>query len=137
VLAVTRHELGIIAQHRKIARASMRTALLRMEARWTEFAAFLWNDAGDLRRRDAYTERALRLAQEADDPDVVALARMRQGQWAVQELDGRRAVEFAEAALRVPDTSADTRARCTLRTDTRWLATRWPASVGLRRRRRA
>ena len=75
-----------------------------------EFAAFLCNDAGDMHHRDAYTERALQLAHEAHDQDVVALARMRQGQWAVQELDGRRAVEFAEAALRVPDTSADTRA---------------------------
>lgn len=115
VLVVARHQLGIIAQHRELSRGELHTELLRIEARWTEFAAFLCNDTGDTPHRDGYTERALRLAQASHDQDVVALARMRQAQWAVQQLDARRAVEFAEAALRVPDTSADTRARCALR----------------------
>jgi hypothetical protein len=46
---------------------------------------------------------------------MAALARMRRAHLAVEERDGRRAVAFAEAALRVPGVSAQTRARCALR----------------------
>jgi transcriptional regulator with XRE-family HTH domain len=115
VLATVRHELRLIAEHRRVARGALRTELLRVEARWTEFAAFLSNDTGDSRHRDAWTERALQLGVAAEDPDIVALARMRQGQWAVQRLDARRAIAFAEDALGTPGTSAQTRARCALR----------------------
>lgn len=115
VLDTVRHELRLIAEHRQVARGSLRTELLRVEARWTEFAAFLSNDTGDSQQRDAWTERALQLGLAADDPDIVALARMRRGHWAVQELDARQAIAFAEDALRTPGTSAQTRARCALR----------------------
>jgi hypothetical protein len=115
VLAAVRHELRLIAEHRRAARGALRIELLRVEARWTEFAAFLSNDTGDSRHRDAWTERALQLGVAAGDQDIVALARMRQGQWAIQRLDARQAVAFAEDALRIPGTSAQTRARCALR----------------------
>jgi transcriptional regulator with XRE-family HTH domain len=115
VLAIVRHELRLIAEHRRVARGPLRTELLRVEAHWTEFAAFLSNDTGDSQHRDAWTERALQLGVAAEDPDIVALARMRQGQWAVQRLDARRAIAFAEDALRTPGTSAQTHARCALR----------------------
>jgi transcriptional regulator with XRE-family HTH domain len=115
VLAVVRHQLTLIAAHRQVARDALRTQLLRVESRWAEFAAFLSNDVGQTRRRDVYTDRALQLAREADDRDGTALALMRQGQWAVQELDAQRAVAFTQAALQVPGTSAQVRARCALR----------------------
>jgi transcriptional regulator with XRE-family HTH domain len=115
VLAIVRHELRRIAEHRKVARGELRAELLRVEARWAELAAWLSNDTGDLRRRGAWTDRTLWLAREAGDPDSIALARMRQGQWAIQEHDASRAVAFAEAALAVTGTSAQTRARCALR----------------------
>jgi hypothetical protein len=115
VLAVVRHQLTLIAAHRQVARDALRTQLLRVESRWTEFAAFLSNDVGQTRRRDAYTDRALQFAREADDRDSTALALMRQGQWAVQELDAQRAVAFTQAALHVPGTSTQVRARCALR----------------------
>ena len=115
VLAVVRHQLTLIAAARQVARGELRTQLLRVESRWTEFAAFLSNDVGQKRRRDTYTHRVLQLAREADDRDGTALALMRRGQWAVQELNAQRAVEFTQAALRVPGTSAQVRGRCALR----------------------
>jgi transcriptional regulator with XRE-family HTH domain len=115
VLATVRHELRLIAEHRRVARGALRTELLRVEAAWTEFAAFLSNDTGDWQQRDSCTERALRLGLAADDPDIVALARMRRAQWAVQRLDARRAIALAEDALRTAGTSAQTHARCALR----------------------
>ena len=115
VLGTVRRELRLIARHRQVAHGELRTELLAIEARWTEFAAFLANDTGDALARNAWTDRALRLADQAGNPDVAALTRMRQAQWAVQEGDGRRAVAFAEDALRVPGMSEATRARVRLR----------------------
>jgi tetratricopeptide (TPR) repeat protein len=115
VLDTVCHELRLIAEHRSVARGALRTELLRVEAAWTEFAAWLSNDTGDWQQRDSFTERALQLGLAADDSDIVALARMRQGQWAVQRLDARRAIALAEDALRTPGASAQTRSRCALR----------------------
>jgi tetratricopeptide (TPR) repeat protein len=115
LLGIVRRELRRIAEHRKVARGELRSELLRTEACWTAFAAFLSNDAGDVRSRDAWTDRARWLAEEADDPDMAALARMRRSQWAAQELDAPRAVAFANAALRTPAASTQTRALCEMR----------------------
>ena len=65
VLAAVRRELGLIAGHRKIATGDLRTELLCVESRWAQFAGWLSNDTGQTRSRDAWTERALRLAQRA------------------------------------------------------------------------
>lgn len=97
------------------ARGELRNALLREEARWSEFAAWLSNDTGQRRNRDTWTSRALRAAKEATYPDMIAYARSRQSQWAAQDGDARRAVALAEDALRVPGISAQTRAWCALR----------------------
>lgn len=115
VLAVVQRELRVIAEHRQAATGALRVELLGVESRWTEFAAFLAGDAGQWRPRAAYTDRAARLAEAADDPDTAALAWMRRSQWAIEAGDGRRAVAFAEAALRVPGASEATRGRCDLR----------------------
>ena len=115
VLDTVRRELGYIAAHREVARGERRAAIMRAEADWTEFAAFLSNDASDWRRRDDLTNRALRLAEEVGYADMMALARMRQSQWAIQEHDARRAIVFADAALAVRGMSAQTRGRCLLR----------------------
>lgn len=114
-LDTVRHELRLIGAHRQAARGELRTRLLAVEAGWTEFAAWLSNDAGQWRSRDAWTDRALRLARAASAPDMIASVRMRQAQWAVQDLDARRAIAFAEQALRIPDTSPLVRGRCALR----------------------
>lgn len=115
VLAVVRHQLDLIGQHRKVAGGELRMQLLRVESRWAQFAGWLSNDTGQTRERDAWTERALRMAQEGGYQDMAALARMRQSQWAAQDRDAPQAIVFAEAALRIDGVSEQTRALCALK----------------------
>jgi hypothetical protein len=115
VLDTVCHELSVIADHRQVARGKLRVELLRVESHWTGSATWLSNDAGQVRSRDAWTNRAVRLAQESDYPDMVAFAGMRRSQWAAQELDAPRAIAFAQDALGVSGTSPQTRALCALR----------------------
>jgi transcriptional regulator with XRE-family HTH domain len=93
VLDAVRHELRVIAMHRAAARGDLRRAVIRVEARWTVFAAWLANDTGDVRAREALLDRALRLANESGYADVAALARARRAQWS----DAPRALRHAEA----------------------------------------
>jgi len=105
-------ELGLVAEHRQLARGHLALQLLRVESHWTQLAAWLSNDTGQVRGRDALTDRTVRLAEEAGYPDMIAYVRRRQSQWAAESLDARRTITFAEAALRVPGTSDQTRALC-------------------------
>jgi hypothetical protein len=109
VLGIIERELGLIAGHRGVARGGVRTELMRVEARWAAFAGWLCHHTGDVRGRDAWTDRALRLAHEADYADMVAFVLARQSKFADHP---RRAVEYAEAALRVRGASTQTRAWC-------------------------
>jgi hypothetical protein len=115
VLDTVCHELRVIADHREIARGTLRDELLRVESHWTGFATWLSNDAGQVRSRNAWTERGSRLAQDAGYRDMIAFARMRRSQWAAQDLDAPRAIAFAASALRTPGASPQTRALCSLR----------------------
>jgi len=73
VLGAVRRELQVIAGHRQAARGDLRTDLMRVEARWTIYAAWLCEDTGDRRGRAALLERALQLAREADHPDLMGV----------------------------------------------------------------
>jgi len=115
VLDAVRHELGLIAEHRQVARGELRTGLLRVEARWAQFAAWLSNDTGDVRARHIWADHALRLATQVGYADMVAFIHVRQSQWAAQRADARHAIAFAQAALRVPGIGEQTRARSALR----------------------
>jgi transcriptional regulator with XRE-family HTH domain len=115
VLGTVRHQLGMIAEHRQIARGDLRSQLLRVEARWAGFASWLSIDAGDSKMHDHWAARAVRLAREAGYDDMVAWMRMRQSQLAVMRSDPRRAVAFAEAGRRTPGARAQIRAICALR----------------------
>jgi hypothetical protein len=115
VLDTARHELGLIAEHRKVARGELRIDLLRVEARWAEFASWLSNDAGDWRGRDFWGERALRLAREAEYPDLVAWVLLWRSRWATERHDVRPAITFAQAAGRTAGISDRIRALCALK----------------------
>jgi transcriptional regulator with XRE-family HTH domain len=115
VLATVRHELGLIADHRQSARGALCTQLLHVEARWAEFAAWLSDDAGDSRMCDYWTARAMRLAHESGYQDMVAWVLMSESREAAAQEDARRAVALADAALRTPGTSDQSRALATLR----------------------
>lgn len=115
VLPAVRREIGLIGSHRQIARGELQRQFLRVESHWAEFASFLYDDAGDLRLRDAWADRALRLAQEAGYPDMVAYVLMRRSQWTALRDDARQAIEFAHAALNTQGTSNHIRALCALK----------------------
>jgi transcriptional regulator with XRE-family HTH domain len=114
-LGAVRHEINLIAAHRQVARGELRVHLLRVEARWAEFASWLSHDTGDTRLRDVWAERTLELAREANDPDLVAWVLMRQSRWAGHQQDAPKAISFAAAARRTPGAGDHIRALCSLR----------------------
>jgi hypothetical protein len=114
-LDTVRHELGLIADHRRLARGELRTLMLSVEARWSDFASWLGNDTGDTAHREYWSERALRLAQEAGDSDMIAWALLRRSRRAVQEHDARPAITCAEEAGRTRGSSNRIRALCALK----------------------
>jgi len=113
VLPTVQRELGVIAEHRRVARGALHTQLLGVESRWSWAASWLGRDAGDARMADDYADRARRLAQEAGYQDMVAYVFMRQSLWAAP--DARKAVMLADAGRGIPGTSAYMRALCALR----------------------
>jgi transcriptional regulator with XRE-family HTH domain len=111
VLGAARRELCLIGSYREVATSDLRTALMRVESRWALHASWLCEDTGDPRGRTALLEHALRLAREADHPDLMAWTRARQAQWT----DVCSAVRIAETGLRIPRAGAHTRALCAVR----------------------
>jgi hypothetical protein len=104
VLGAACRELWLITSYREVARGDLRTALMRVEARWALHAGWLCHDTGNPRERDALAQRALCLAREADHPDLIAWARARQAQWT----DPPRATRIAETGLQTPCAGAHT-----------------------------
>ena len=115
VLPAVRRELGLIVEHRNVARGVLRTDLLRVEARWSQFASYLAHDADDERMADYWADRASRLAEEGDYPDMVARVLVRRSQWAVAGFDAQPAVAFAQAARNISGTSDQIRALCAMK----------------------
>jgi transcriptional regulator with XRE-family HTH domain len=111
VLETASRELRLIAEHRRVATGDLRVTLMAVEARWAIHAAWLCEDTGDRRERDALLDRALRLARAADHPDLIAWAHARQAQWT----DPSHAVRIAETGLRTACVGAHTRALCAVR----------------------
>jgi transcriptional regulator with XRE-family HTH domain len=111
VLRTACRELRLITSYREVARGDLRTALMRVEARWAVYAAWLCEDTGNPRGRDALLERALCLARAADHPDLIAWARARQAQWT----DLSSATSIAETGLHTARAGAHTRALCAVR----------------------
>jgi transcriptional regulator with XRE-family HTH domain len=114
-LGTVRHSLDLLAEHRQTASGELRTQLVSVESRWSWFAGALCNDSGDWRRRDVWTDRALRLAQEAGDQDMVAWVLMWQSRWAAMRPEPQTAILLADAAGRTPGISKRIRGLCALR----------------------
>jgi hypothetical protein len=113
VLDTVRHELSLIADHRRVARGDLHGQLLGVESRWSWMASWLGRDAGDARMAEECADRARRLGQEAGYPDMVAYVLMRRSLWAAP--DARKAIMLANAGARMPGASAYIRALCALR----------------------
>jgi transcriptional regulator with XRE-family HTH domain len=108
--AIVRHQLGVIAQHRRIARGELRSRLLRVEARWSDFAGWLSDDIGDEHMHDHWLNRALRLARESDDQGMVAWVHMLQSRDAASHHDPERAIALAQTAHDTRGTTRQSRA---------------------------
>jgi len=113
VLDTVRHELDLIAVQRRVARGDLHTQLLGVESRWSWLASWLGRDAGEARFADCCADRARRLAQEANYPDMAAYVLMRQSLWAAP--DARKAIALADAGGRTRGASDYIRALCALR----------------------
>jgi transcriptional regulator with XRE-family HTH domain len=114
VIDAVRHQQHQIARHREIARGGLRMTLLRVEARLSNFASWLYGDLGDRPAREAATQRTLNLARESDYADVVAYALQKQARWAIMDGDQRRAITLAHHALDVHDATPQTRVQSAL-----------------------
>jgi transcriptional regulator with XRE-family HTH domain len=108
------HQQQQIARHREVACGDLRMTLLRVEARWSNFASWLHGDIGDREAREAATRRTLDLARETDYSDVVAYALQKQARWAIMDGDQRRAVTLAHRALDVHGATPQTRVQSAL-----------------------
>jgi transcriptional regulator with XRE-family HTH domain len=105
-LATIGHQLDLIAAYRRVARGRLCSDLLRVEARFSEYASWLCNDTGDIRASDVWAVRCLRLAKEAGDDDLVAYLLMWQSQWACERSEPQQAIAFAQAARRTRGATA-------------------------------
>jgi transcriptional regulator with XRE-family HTH domain len=115
VIALVRQELGLITEHRRVARGELRAQLVGVESRWAWFASWLSHDTGDWHRRDSWTARALRLAEAAEDDDMVAWVLMWQSRWAAMRHDAPRAITLADTARQTRGTTDTIRGLCALR----------------------
>lgn len=113
--ATVRHQVDLIAKHRRIVRGELRDRLMRVEARWSDFAGWLSDDVGDEQTHDYWVNRALRLARESGYHDMVAWVLMLQSRDAASRQDPRRALALAHAALDVPLASEQSRALAAFR----------------------
>jgi transcriptional regulator with XRE-family HTH domain len=116
-LRILHVEQRLIARHREVARGELRIRLLRVQARWAHFAAWLAGDAlsGNRQARQAAACQALDLAREAGYPEVAAYVLQRRGLWAIEDGDVRQAITFTSHALSLHGTTPRMRALCALK----------------------
>ena len=100
VTAAVRRELAVTSRERQIARGRLRIDLLRVEARWAEFASWLSDDGGDTQAAEYWIDRAMTLSQESGDHLMTSYILMRQSQRASERGDAQRTVALARAAQR-------------------------------------
>lgn len=99
--AIPRH-LATIEQLLADATGPDRVEVLGVAARWAEFAAWLYQDAGQLQAAAGWADRALAWAEEANDETMVAYTLARQADLAADRHDAAATVGLAQAALRRP-----------------------------------
>jgi hypothetical protein len=79
-----------------------RAEVLGVGARWAEFAAWLYQDAGHGQAGAGWANRAMAWAEEANDQVMVAYALTRQADLATDRQDAAATIGLAQAALRRP-----------------------------------
>jgi tetratricopeptide (TPR) repeat protein len=99
-LGAVRVHLGVIDALLQAARPPARQRVLRLGARYAESAAWLNEDAGDLRAARHWTGRAMEGALEAGDRPMVAWTLFRRSQQATRSRDAAQVAGLAAAARR-------------------------------------
>jgi hypothetical protein len=108
-------ELAVIRATRQAAHGPLRTAFVRIEARWAEFLSWLADNDSDEAAGQYWADRALEQSLETDDRGLVSYVLMRKSQQAVARGDGPRAVALATAAAREPAATPTVRALAAVR----------------------
>ncbi|MEE1820970.1 hypothetical protein PUR61_01955 [Streptomyces sp. BE20] len=108
-------EMAVIRQFRERAGGGLAVSLMSLEARWAEFASWTADTMGDPQRATFWLDRALLLAQHADDPALASYVLMRQAQGAVERGNAAAAISLAGRAWQSAGDSARDRALCAVR----------------------
>jgi tetratricopeptide (TPR) repeat protein len=99
--AIPRH-LATIEQLLADATGPDRVEVLGVGARWAEFAAWLYQDAGHIQAAAGWANRALPWAEEAGDEVMVAYTLVRQADLGADRQDAAATVGLTQSALRRP-----------------------------------
>ncbi|MFJ6480324.1 MULTISPECIES: helix-turn-helix domain-containing protein [unclassified Streptomyces] len=75
-----------------------RGAALRLAARFAEYTGWMWQEAGDDRAAQCWTDHAAGLAEAGGDQELVAYALLRRAELALYRDDSLATVELARAA---------------------------------------
>jgi len=109
-LTIVRQQIDVIDSLRQQARGMMSLRLLSAEARWAEFAGWLYDDIGMRDDGAAWIGRATDMAVEAEDDATVAYLLARRAQRAVLFSRGEDAIQLAVHARRQSTAAPFTRA---------------------------
>jgi tetratricopeptide (TPR) repeat protein/DNA-binding transcriptional regulator YiaG len=95
--------LDFIGELMAVASGDVRTELLTVGARYAEFAGWLYQDAGNVRAADYWSDRGLEWATVADNDLLTSYVLMRKSNQASGIGDAARTLDLAQAALRKRD----------------------------------
>src|SRR6266545_4169994 len=95
--------LDFIGELTAAASGDVRTELFAVRAKYAEFAGWLYQDAGNARAADYWSDRALEWATVADDHFLTSYVLMRKSNLASGVGDAARALDLAQAALHKQD----------------------------------
>jgi hypothetical protein len=98
VVQTVRDHLRLIQRLRRDTTGADRLALLHVQAEYAEFSGWLYQDSGDHRAAEYWTDRALAWSHAAGTPELVAYVMVRKAQLAGDMRDPTEAVDLAEAA---------------------------------------
>src|SRR6266516_3762129 len=99
LLDVTSLHLDFIGELLTVASGDIRTNLFTVRARYAEFAGWLYQDVGNLRASDYWSDRALEWAKVADDDLLTSYVLMRKSNQASGVGDAVGTLDLARAAL--------------------------------------
>jgi tetratricopeptide (TPR) repeat protein len=103
LLSLMSLHLDFIAELTAAASGDLRSELFKVRAWYAEFAGWLYQDAGNQRAADYWSDRALEWATTADDHLLTSYVLMRNSNQASGVGDAARTLDLAEAALHKPD----------------------------------